>query len=467
MVRFFFAMIVFSLVSHAQWFNNDWNYRVAISINNSVIHQTGKINIDFVALGLTGALDEASVRVVKEDGTLLVKQEFTDILYNNTDDSLDNNRGEVKFIVEDTGSVTYYIYYDKIDNGTKTALASNYALNGNFEHSTGTTPTGWTVGSVNLGANQPNNEVHSEANENAIVSVVDTGGTNQTRNVDNTARTGDAFHLHGFRTNRESGNTREQVWIEKSFSVPATDSGSFVYWFRIQGWDQATDNAQYDRFRLYVNGTIINPNNLAISNASVSVFSEVYGKQSSYSQYGDLGWTQSTLNLTAYAGTDITVRLEQITANDDGWKSWQLIDDIEWSLNTAITFGTQEEQPIALGLSKESCVLSDLINGTVNPKRIPGATIRYAIEVKNEGSSSASDVKMSDTLGTDFDGTSIVNLQIQSGVCDCLGVTSASNNGVNGTADGVNPIVLDFGDVLGGSVATPMIECGYFEVQLK
>lgn len=120
-----------------------------------------------------------------------------------------------------------------------------------------------------------------------------------------------------------------------------------------------------------------------------------------------------------------------------------------------------------MSVSKSSCVLSDLINGTNNPKRIPGATIRYAIEVKNEGSSSASDVKVSDSLGAEFDEVSIVNLQVQSGECDCLGVTSASNNGVNGTADGVNPIILDFGDVLGGSVASPTIECGYFEAVLK
>jgi len=461
-------MMVSSLVAHAQWFHNDWNYRVAISINNAVINQTGKVNIDFSALGLTGSLDEASVRIAKEDGTLLVQQEFTDILYNNADDILDNDRGEVKFIIEDAGSVTYYIYYDNIANGAKTALASNYALNGNFEHSTGTTPTGWIIGTANLGANQPNNEVHSEANENSTVSVVDTGGTNQTRTVNNTARTGDAFHLHGFRTNRENSNTREQTWIEKSFSVPTTNSGSFVYWFRIQGWDQATGDTDYDRFRVYVNGTIINPTSLAISNNSVAIFSAVYGKQSAYSQYGDLGWTQATLNLAAYAGTSITVRLEQVTANDDGWKSWQLIDDVEWSLNTAITFGTQEEQPkVNLSLIKSSCVISDPFNGTTNPKRISGATIRYALEVQNIGSQTAENVILTDTLSSLFASSTISNLQIQSGICNCLNVVSSSNNGINGSANGVNPIELDFGTVLGtNDPITPVIECAYFEVDL-
>jgi len=120
-----------------------------------------------------------------------------------------------------------------------------------------------------------------------------------------------------------------------------------------------------------------------------------------------------------------------------------------------------------MSMTKSSCVIADLINGTAQAKRIPGATIRYALEVSNEGDATANNVLLTDTLNSEFDATSITNLQVQSGACDCLGVASASNNGANGTADGVNPIVLDFGDVLGGSVATPTKECGYFEVQLK
>ena len=120
-----------------------------------------------------------------------------------------------------------------------------------------------------------------------------------------------------------------------------------------------------------------------------------------------------------------------------------------------------------MSMTKSSCVIEDLVNGTVQPKRIPGATIRYALEVSNEGTSTATNVLLNDSLSSKFDETSIKNLQVQSGACDCLGVSSASNNGVSGTADGVNPIVLDFGDVLGGSVTTPTKECGYFEVALR
>ena len=120
-----------------------------------------------------------------------------------------------------------------------------------------------------------------------------------------------------------------------------------------------------------------------------------------------------------------------------------------------------------LAISKNSCIISDLVNGTSNPKRIPGATIRYALEVSNTGELAANDVIVTDTLKEEFDANSIKNVQIQNGECDCLGVSSNSNNGANGTGDGENPVKLDYGTVLSGSSASPTTECGYFEVDLK
>ena len=113
-------------------------------------------------------------------------------------------------------------------------------------------------------------------------------------------------------------------------------------------------------------------------------------------------------------------------------------------------------------VSKDSCVIKDPINGTNHPKRIPSATIRYAIEVRNFSSSDMSDVIVEDRISTIFDRKSIKYLQIQNGSCDCLGVSSANNNGSNGSSDGVNPIKLDFGTVVANN-----IECGYFEVDIK
>ena len=121
-----------------------------------------------------------------------------------------------------------------------------------------------------------------------------------------------------------------------------------------------------------------------------------------------------------------------------------------------------------MSIEKSSCVITDPINGTTDPKRITGATIRYALEVQNSGSLSADNVILTDTVDATFDSSTIQNLQINAGACDCLGVDSASNNGVNGSANGENPVKLDFGIVAGTpNPATPVVECGYFEVDVK
>ena len=130
--------------------------------------------------------------------------------------------------------------------------------------------------------------------------------------------------------------------------------------------------------------------------------------------------------------------------------------------------GIQETLPTAiLNIIKNSCVIYNDIDSTDNPKRIPGSTIRYTMEVSNSGGANADNIIATDILASDFDATSIENLQIQDGLCDCLGVASASNNGANGTANGVNPVKLDFGTVAAGSVATPTVKCGYFELRVR
>ncbi len=445
------------------WWNPAWHYRAEININTAVVNQTGKVNVDFSALGLPSQLDPNSIRVVKSDGvTLLAKQEFTDSIYNNLTDAVNNNRGEVKFIIEDPGTVRYYLYYDTLANGPKSALASSYVINGNFEHSTGSLPTGWVTGQLSIGVNQPNKEVHPVAGEGTTVTVAD--NSYGTATVANTAHTGRNFFVEGYRDRQESGNLSEQVWIEKSFSVPASAPGNLTFWFRVQGWDQATSNTVYDRARITVNGTIINPTTLNINNVNLNIFTQAYGKKSLYTQYGDAGWTQATLNLAPYAGTTITVRISFLFASDNISRTWQLVDDMEWSIKAA-TLGVQERLP-QMSVTKHSCVIRDPANGLLHPKRIPGATIRYAIEVSNIGASPAQNVIVNDTLSAHFDYASIRNLQILNGACNCLGVASASNNPAPGTGNGVHPIKLNFGTVAGGSLSAPTKKCGYFEVDL-
>lgn len=184
-----------------------------------------------------------------------------------------------------------------------------------------------------------------------------------------------------------------------------------------------------------------------------------YSFQVVLSENGAIRFRYNTSSSTN--GSSATVGVQENTSNYE-----------VHSYNSTSSFDASQDilyrHPSAnLAMSKSSCTISDLINGANNPKRIPGATIRYAIEITNTGGLDAEDVIVSDTLSADFDTTSIQNLQIQNGNCDCLGVSSASNNGVNGTANGVTPIKLDFGTILSGSTTTPTVECGYFEVDLQ
>jgi len=164
---------------------------------------------------------------------------------------------------------------------------------------------------------------------------------------------------------------------------------------------------------------------------------------------------------TSIDGASGTVGVQENTDNYD-----------EHSYNSTATFDPTQDilysyLSAKMNLTKESCVILDPLNGTTNPKRIPGATVRYAIEVTNEGNLAANNVQVDDTVADKFDSNTIENLQIQPESCDCLGADSVSNNGINGTGAGENPVTLDFGDVAGGSSSNPTTECGYFEVKIK
>lgn len=147
--------------------------------------------------------------------------------------------------------------------------------------------------------------------------------------------------------------------------------------------------------------------------------------------------------------SNFKIRFRMTNGNGDNWDFWH-IDDVCLVPETYMT------------IRKESCVINDPVNNTHNPKRIPGSTIRYAVEIENITDFTTDNNIVTDNISNYFDTASIRNLQIQNGSCDCAGVASASNNGPNGTGDGVNPVKLDFGTVSANSK-----ECGYFEVDIQ
>jgi len=123
----------------------------------------------------------------------------------------------------------------------------------------------------------------------------------------------------------------------------------------------------------------------------------------------------------------------------------------------------------ALAVVKSSCVLSDPVNAGTNPKRIPGAIIRYEIQIANTGSAAATVVSLADAIATQY-GTSAANLEVRTAACAGIdGGTNAcatkagtveTNAGTGGA--GTSNVTLDYATVAAGAT-----ECGYIEVTIQ
>ena len=86
-----------------------------------------------------------------------------------------------------------------------------------------------------------------------------------------------------------------------------------------------------------------------------------------------------------------------------------------------------------LSATKTSCVISDPVNGTNNPKRIPGAVIRYMFDIKNSGSIDISDLNITDTLDSNLDLTNTASSakksENQDDACVCSNEPSTDISG--------------------------------------
>lgn len=98
-----------------------------------------------------------------------------------------------------------------------------------------------------------------------------------------------------------------------------------------------------------------------------------------------------------------------------------------------------------VSVTKISSVVSDPINGTSNPKAIPGATIEYCILISNAGSATASSISAADTLPGNVTYTAA---SMQSG-SNCGSAATAEDDDATG-ADENDP----FGASISGTVLT-------------
>ena len=119
-----------------------------------------------------------------------------------------------------------------------------------------------------------------------------------------------------------------------------------------------------------------------------------------------------------------------------------------------------------MSIIKSSVVLNDPVNGTNNPKRIPGSSLRYCFTVDNTGASDANDAIIKDTLSEN--GKDNLNY-VKSGIvvqdistaCDCANITDS-----NGTMS-EDDVSIDIGTLTGTYDKTHSRGCGYIEVILN
>ncbi len=361
---------------------SDWHYRVPVTLpaSNSV-NSTATVDVNFATLmtqlSISGTFDINSVRVVRPNGTLAAVQEYTDTRFGGATDAAANNRGEVRWIVQDGGAQTYYIYFDITQNGTKAANAQP-KINANFEHSTAgqEDPTGWT-GSKTVAS------YDAQVRPNETVTVTD----QTTVATDGNANTGNFSYLIGSRTNSDDSDGQVAT-VTRTFTVPATNPGNVTVRWKPQGWD-GSDNgaAQWDFIRVSIVGSstteLIGPTagNFVTrpfapnrGTNTVGLLNYGYGTYNNWDYYttgargaaplmavtrGASPWWTYSQSLAAYAGQTVTLQFQYNTTSV--YRSWFLLDDIEWSLVTG-TLGTAEGFGVAV---TQPSAGADLVTGQV------------------------------------------------------------------------------------------------------
>lgn len=357
----------------------DWHYRIPVTLPpNSAIDNVATVDIDFAAqLALLGVnsgssgFNPSSVRVVRPNGTLALVQEFTRTRYNGITNNIAFPRGEIRWIVEDPGAATYYIYFDITQNGTKSANPQ-LPINGNFEHSgaigVSSPRGGWTgnrrfnvTGSYD--AQATNSRSVTVTTDGSVISAAD----GPTLVTDGTSATGTFHYLLGARTMNEFASTPFPdggfAQLRRTIRVPATNPGQLNIRVKPQGWGAGIDDPATagDYLQILIGGNTVFGARSGLFNYSTVPFSPNFGTQiatttrSGFGQYNgfnnnSLG-TGGTLpfrsqnyytisvDLSPYAGR--SVELLFFTNHILQYKSWFLIDDVEWSLVPATVGAVQ------------------------------------------------------------------------------------------------------------------------------
>lgn len=127
--------------------------------------------------------------------------------------------------------------------------------------------------------------------------------------------------------------------------------------------------------------------------------------------------------------------------------------------------GKNNNSTAKLTVTKTSIVTADGVNAP-NPKRIPGATIRYCFTVDNTGIANADNATINDSLtGTGKDNLTYVKsgfvVQDIATACDCKALTDTS-----GTISGTD-VSINMGTLTGTNATTTSRGCAYIEMTIQ
>lgn len=398
----------------------DWHFRLAINVPaGASVNSTIKADVDFASvgssLGASGTLDLNSFRIVRPNGTLAVQQEYSDTVFAGTTDAVGNNRGEIRFILEDSGPVTYWLYFDFNENGAKSPNPQP-RIGGNFEASSSGTaqPSGWNspTGTGVLDAQVRPAETVSVTTDGAGASPV-------TKSTNGNPLTGAFSYLIGARSANETAGVGTSRTITRTINVPATNPGNFTIRWRPEGWD----SSPFDFLTVDLIGTttvqVVGPTN---GNYATAPFSPNFGPnpaglfESGYGPYngfdlttlgihtqgmtqalGSEVWFTRSVSLAAFAGQTITLSITSTHVEE--FRTWFHIDDVEWSVvaatvSTAQGFGVNITAPTTPIAPNQPLTIRAVVDATptaaTNPVTVNiydggGTLIQSGIKLFNDG----------------------------------------------------------------------------------
>lgn len=124
--------------------------------------------------------------------------------------------------------------------------------------------------------------------------------------------------------------------------------------------------------------------------------------------------------------------------------------------------GTYTVAGALVTVAKTSRVVSDPVNGTTNPKAIPGATVEYCITVSNAtGAATATNVDVTDDLPFDVTYDAVFGIFVDGNASCTDGVSGGSFSATTGPA-GEDQVLGDLSDVAAGQTRSL-----YFQVEIN